>query len=283
MSFNFKYDTKNYKVLAKVPEYPLNVEETSGPLAAIIDLETTGLDYKKDKITEIGIIVFSYDADPSDREFMVRDVISTYAAFNDPGIPITDKITKLTGITDEMVKGQSIDWSYVQDNILSNVDIIICHHAAFDRKFLEAADCIFEVHPFGCTKNDIDWQLRDYGNTKLDYLNFKMGYFYDGHRALNDCWAALNLLVQEPYAMHELLENCRDEYQVYALNAPYAVKDTLRENGFYWNDGTNGKPKAWYKQVYDTDEAVKFLQDNSLASPKIIKIPANRRYSSIGE
>ncbi len=96
---------------------------------------------------------------------------------------------------------KAINWDFVFQ-VLKESHLIICHNAQFDRNFLElqTPEEIKErvtSLPFGCTIKDIDWKERDYESSKLDYLNWKLGYFYDGHRAINDCWATLNLLLQE--------------------------------------------------------------------------------------
>jgi DNA polymerase-3 subunit epsilon len=52
--------------------------------------------------------------------------------FEDLGFSIPPEITNLTGITDEMVAGHSIDDRAVND-LLGRVVLIIAHNAAFDR------------------------------------------------------------------------------------------------------------------------------------------------------
>lgn len=273
----------NYQILKRVPqEHPLNWPfKVSGKHTklAIIDLETTGLDYTKDKITEIGVIVVAFMQDNANNY-----VLDTYQSFNDPGVAISERITELTGITDEMVKGQTIDWWEVE-RLVSNVDYIVCHNSGFDRKFLEATDgdnVTFYGCKFACTKNDIDWSARGYGANKLDYLNWKLGYFYDGHRAINDCWATLNLLVQENGALEEMIKNAsKSTYEVYATDAPYYTKDKLKEAGYRWNDGNNGKPKAWYKVVDDQlKEYYWLLGENICRTTRYYEVNATNRYSS---
>lgn len=283
MTTTFKHHLEpDFQILERVPEYRINKDYNihHGKTVAIIDLETTGLDYAKDKITEIGVI---HAAIVPNMQPIILDV---YQAFNDPGVPISQRITELTGITDEMVKGQAIDWAYVQDEVVRISDLVICHNASFDRKFLEVAGHdnyqVFKEAVFACTKNDIDWLRRGYGASKLDYLNWKLGYFYDAHRAINDCWATLNLLVQEDGALEELLSNTVDQYEVYAVGAPYEKKDELSDNGFYWNNGSNGKPKAWFKITNDELlEDTKHIVIECRGTVKTILVPSNRKYSSV--
>ena len=61
----------------------------------VVDLETTGLDPEKDQIIEIGAIKF-VDGVETDR---IDELI-------DPGLPIPEFITRLTGISDKDVAGK---------------------------------------------------------------------------------------------------------------------------------------------------------------------------------
>ncbi|MBA2651158.1 MAG: hypothetical protein H0U73_02635 [Tatlockia sp.] len=101
--------------------------------------------------------------------------------------------------------------------------------------------------PFACTiKDNIDWKARGFESSKLDYLNFKLGYFYDGHRAINDCWATLNVLIQEDGAFDELKANGRKkETLLSAANAPFDKKDHLKARNYRWADGTGQLSKGW--------------------------------------
>ena len=57
-----------------------------------------------------------------------------YNGFNDPGMPIPEIAQQITGITDEMVQGQSIDVAAVK-KLLSSAALVIAHNARFDRPF----------------------------------------------------------------------------------------------------------------------------------------------------
>jgi DNA polymerase-3 subunit epsilon len=74
-----------------------------------------------------------------------------------------------------------------------------------------------------------------------------LGYFYDGHRAINDCWATLNVLLQEPGAFDELKQKVRKKQTlICAANAPYEKKDFLKNRQYSWDDGTDKLPKSWW-------------------------------------
>ena len=70
-----------------------------------LDLETTGLNTDEDKIIEIAMRVVKIDKN----EGNIISFDSDYTSFQDPGKPIEDKISRITGITDSMVSGHEIN------------------------------------------------------------------------------------------------------------------------------------------------------------------------------
>jgi hypothetical protein len=71
---------------------------------------------------------------------------------------------------------------------------------------------------FACTLEDINWYARGYDPRKLDYLNFKLGYFYEAHRAGVDCDALLNLLLMVPGVFDELRYNAHKKHLYFFSN-----------------------------------------------------------------
>ncbi|MFH7813273.1 hypothetical protein ACH0C8_15255, partial [Acetobacter lovaniensis] len=39
------------------------------------------------------------------------------------------------------------------------------------------------------------------------------------------------------------------EPSIWVENAPFDLKDKLKARGYRWNDGTDGRPKAWFTEV----------------------------------
>jgi DNA polymerase-3 subunit epsilon len=146
-SINNLSNFPNHKILSRVPE---NIPQKSptGKIfkLAIIDLETTGLNPKIDEIIEIGILITSFTNE--DGFIKIDDKINY---LNEPKNPISDEVTKITGITNEDVKGQKIDWDLLRDK-LTAIDLIICHNAYFDRNFMELqlALLILDYNERGC-------------------------------------------------------------------------------------------------------------------------------------
>ena len=67
-----------------------------------------------------------------------------------PNRLIPQAITKLTSITDDMVKGQQINENEVA-SYLKYVDIIIAHNAQFDRTFFEITFPSTPPKAWGCS------------------------------------------------------------------------------------------------------------------------------------
>lgn len=243
---------ENHQVLKRVPEMMLDeaVKNSATTFnALVVDLETMGLNPKADEILEIGILSFAFD-----KANGIIGVTKTYNELQQPSKPIPEEITKITGISDEDVKGKNIDWQHVS-TMLENAHLIICHNSSFDRNFLELQtpkDISEKIKslPFACTLKDIDWQAFGFESSKLDYLNWKLGYFYKGHRALTDCYATYNLLFSFPKAFEALKERVRSkDVLLCASYAPFDKKDLLKERKYRWSDGSGNLPKAWYSTI----------------------------------
>ncbi len=100
----------------------------SGEFVAF-DIETTGLSPKSDRIIEIGAVIFKNG-----------EVLGSFNALVNPGRPIPQKITQLTGIDDSMVAGaDSID--QVLPKFLEFVGgrVLAAHNATFDISFISEA------------------------------------------------------------------------------------------------------------------------------------------------
>lgn len=166
-----------------------------------IDLETTGLNPKRDKIIEIGAVKVLDDK--------IADTFSTLLL---PGRALDDRITQLTGITDEMLK----DAPYIEDvldellNFLEELPLL-GHSVLFDYSFLKKAAVnqkkVFE-------KNAIDTlkiarkHLAALEHRNLDYLCAYYQIPLQAHRALADAEATHRLyrrLAEQFYTKEDAL------------------------------------------------------------------------------
>ena len=94
-----------------------------------LDLETTGVDSKTDRIIEIGAV-----------RFVDGEVDDTFEALVNPGRPIPTDIVHLTGISDaDVAEAPSIDEVLPRIVEFIGDSPIVAHHAPFDTGFLNEA------------------------------------------------------------------------------------------------------------------------------------------------
>jgi DNA polymerase-3 subunit epsilon len=249
---NLLEESGQYKILRRVPERLSNNKWATAPLeriALIIDTETTGLDINVDEIIEIGAIAFSYGAEKG--EFI--GIVDTYAALSQPSASISKKITSLTGISDEMVAGKQIDKETLR-HLIAGSGLIIAHNASFDRPICERYIPAFSEKPWACSATEVPWIEAGFEGAKLSYLLSQSGLFYDGHRALGDCRALLEILIKPlpvigGTALQYLLRSARQaRFRIETSNAFNASRQ-LRARGYRWSGNRGGNRRYWWIEV----------------------------------
>jgi len=284
-----------YKVLEKLqaPDAYQQGSPQTVRLGVVLDTETTGLDTTKDKIIELGFVVFEYDAGTGN----IYSIVHRFAGFEDPKEPLSDIVKQVTGITDDMLTDKVLDEATILQWV-NKADLIIAHNAGFDRPMFERRFPQVTDKNWACTFNDIDWQHENIASLKLDYIAYKLGYFFEGHRAVNDAEATLHLLSKTlpesgKLAMAELLNHAREESRRYfAVGAPFDKKDALKERGYRWladyvYTDNHGKSKkgVWSKAVKQEEISSEetWLKDSIYSGLKTSftynDITANNRYS----
>lgn len=275
---SIKKNPENYKLQERIPLphdnpelYPMELRPKVGDEVKllILDTETMGLDYNTDAIIELGLVVISY----SPSTFEVTSIDGVLSLYEDPLKPIPELITELTGITDEMVSGESFDESEVE-SWFDGIDLVVAHHAQFDRPFVEKRFPNLAGKPWACTIQDIDWKKAGHTSVKLEYLLAAQSYFYEGHRASIDCLAVAWLLYLVPQALCALIFNAEaNSVIVRAYGAPFKVKDDLKKRDYMWNDGSGSLPKHWYKSVKESE-----LENEKQEMLKIYQYQGQTRY-----
>lgn len=212
----------------------------AAPRVLILDTETTGLSHDSDRIIELAMLLVSVDT-ATGRPF---GPVETFEGFEDPGMPIPEVAKQVTGITDEMVRGQRLDDARVQA-LIERADLVVAHNAGFDRPFVEARFPGFAHKPWACSFADIDWKALGAESAKLGALAQDRGWFYDAHRALVDCHALLQVLAS-PLAegagpdggtgLARLMRAAaQPSYRLRAIGAPFESKDLLKARGYRWD------------------------------------------------
>lgn len=155
-------------------DYPVDDE------IIVFDIETTGLNRVNDRITEIGAV-----------KLKNRRIVEEFQTFVNPGIPIPEKITELTKITDEMVSDAPNEKDAVEEFIkFAGNGVLVAHNADFDTSFIKTV----------CERQGIDYKfsfvdtlalcraaMPNLRNHKLDTVakEYNLGSF-NHHRAIDD-------------------------------------------------------------------------------------------------
>lgn len=240
----------DYRVLRRLPDDPRS--EDAGATfrrGLYVDVETTGIDAGSEKIIELAMVLFGYDA-----EGRITGVEASFDQLEDPGRPIPAEIVELTGIRDEDVRGRRIDEGEALD-LITRADLVIAHNARFDRAFLEKRLDVFAEQPWACSAHDVNWRREGLESRKLEFLAYRFGVFYDGHRAVSDCVAGVHVLSRRlprggTTAMQALLDSARRQDVLFrAVGAPFEVKDLLKGRGYRWRPDR----KVWWKEVPEGD------------------------------
>jgi DNA polymerase-3 subunit epsilon len=280
-------ESRDYRVTSRLePQAEYHPPDSSPKLvAAVVDVETTGTNPYCDKIIELGICLFEYDRQTGR---IYRD-LGSWEWLEDPEFPIPPEITKITGITDAMVAGHRIDERAVHD-LLGRVVLVIAHNADFDRRFLEKRVPVFAEKHWAYSRFDIDWKAEGIRSSALEFVAYSLGFFHDAHRASSDCRATVHVLAQAlpgtgRLVLQALLEQARlPTWRLWARDAAIEKKDALKARGYAWSPGEFGRPKCWYRDVQDADEAaeVSWLRANVMEPDQAVwalRITARDRYS----
>lgn len=270
--------SNEYRVIRKYikPEFynDEGISSNTKRIGVFLDVESTGLSYSNNKLIELGMVKFEYTEDG--RIFRLLDEFNGY---QDPKVSIPEHITKLTGITNDMVAGQHIDERKVTD-YLHEIDLVIAHNALFDRAFFETTFPNTPPKAWACSMSDIHWKDEDISSFKLEYIAYRYNFFYEGHRAIVDCLAGIHILSQTLHVSKELvLKSLLDNslqlrFLLWAVNSPYDCKELLKERGYRWMTRADNDIKAWCIESPEDEVSaeIKYLRSDIYKKPFDIPI-----------
>ena len=225
-----------------------------------LDLETTGSNKETSKIIEFAGKLTAIDKNNGE----LIGIIDSYQSFNDPEEPISQEITRITGITDEDVEGHSLNWGIISQ-IMHDADIIVAHNASFDRAFMDRYLPLSKDKVWVCSVNDINWTERGFNARGQEILCIWHGFYYESHRAMYDVDALIHLVTydvkEQNKASLELIANStKSSYQIAAINSPYETKDLLKSRKYRWNPTR----KYWWKNIFleDLESEKEWMADN---------------------
>lgn len=243
-------------------QFPVLLSEPSDDdrYLILLDTETTGVDKMNDGIIELGMLAVRFNPHTG-RLVMLSD---KYSALEDCGVPISPESQAIHGISQEEVAGKSFDDAKIAQ-WMAPADLVIAHNAGFDRVFFDRRFPQLSNKAWACSFFEMAWREAGYESGKLEYLLYRNGYFYSGHRALTDCFAIAWLFHLQPDLLKGLLvKSATPTVTVRAFGAPFDAKDALKARGYRFDDGRfSGANKHWWKEISEADLAAErdFLDD----------------------
>ena len=147
----------------------------------VFDLETTGLDPKLSRIIEIGAL-----------KYRNNELVEELSILVNPGCPIPDIITAITGIDDDTVK-DAISIEEALPKFIAFIEDLplVAHNSRFDLSFIEENILELGLPMIKNTNIDTVYLARKYiknvYNHKLETLKDYFGLTYSSHRSIEDC------------------------------------------------------------------------------------------------
>ena len=167
------YGVEAYLAPDKVPAVSNPKGQDLDTTYCVLDLETTGLSFRTEKITEIGI-----------KKKKNGEVIDQFECFVNPEKPIPQRVVEVTNITDDMVKdAETIDKVLPKVMEFVGDSVLVAHNADFDIGFLK-----YNAKQLGLSfENTYLDTLKLAKELFPDYKKYKLGIeVLVAHRALDD-------------------------------------------------------------------------------------------------
>jgi len=194
-----------------------------------VDLETTGLDHRLDKITEIGAV-----------KYESGQFVDKYSTLINPGIPIPAEITELTHIDDKMVADAPSIEDVLPDleEFLGEYPLIVGQNVTFDISFLKNhlsskyIEYLDEYYLDTAALARMVWPgLKTFG---LAFLSKMIGVENSqAHRALSDAEVTAEVYLRELSALSKMPENIKNAAVglIIGQNARASALQALNESG----------------------------------------------------
>ena len=155
----------------------------------VADIETTGFSPVSEAITEIGAV-----------RIIDGKIIETFSTFVDPERPIPPRITQITGITEQMVKGApKQDEALRQFKAFAGSACIVAHNASFDMSFFRSGGARYGIrfeNPVLDTLTLSRCLLSENKRHDLKTVARHFNISLNHHRALNDAEATAEALLR---------------------------------------------------------------------------------------
>lgn len=264
------------------PVAPLATTALIGPDLArrpnyigVVDCEATSIDPQTAEVIDLAVCVLEID-----RAGVITGVAELKQSLRDPGIPIPQEVTRLTGISDGDVAGiqfDAEDWTH----LFSQCDLLVAHNAAYDAVVLERLLPGIRRSDWACSMSEIDWADLGFDGRSLGYLLTQIGFYNKGHRAMADVTSLVHLLSWQAPDGRCLLAHLRDRSdrvttRVEARGAPFSKKDLLKARGYKWH----ASRRVWWADIEEDalEEEKRWLLDDVRCKPSLQLLTSRQRH-----
>lgn len=213
-----------------------------------IDVETTGLDCKTDRVIEVGCCLWDWEQ---------RLPLALYSSLVIPEREIPEEITALTGITKEHVD----EFGRPEEKVLESVgellveaDYFMAHNAPFDRGFIDTAAerqgmTPYFDRPWLDSRMDIVFP-KEVSTRQLNYLAAEAGFINPWkHRAIFDVMTMLKLA--STYDLGAIIARSKEPLLYVQALVSFDEKEKAKELQFRWY----APQKIWWREYKSSDFA----------------------------
>lgn len=197
----------------------------------VLDVETTGLSAKYDKIIEIGILKVKNDK-----------VVDTYECLVNPGIELDNYITQLTGITNEMLS-TAPKIEEIKDDVKKFIGnaLIVGHNTFFDKNFIQTGFNEELENEYIDTLQFARKLYPELSHHSLDYLSNYLKLSKNGHRVIVDCTTTKELfehikkeMLRRKLTINEMWKKKKSHtHKSYKIDDIIATHEIDEDNFFY--------------------------------------------------
>jgi len=271
------FDNKNSKVeIVKMPA-DLQVatrEQEEGDLGVIFcNIITTSINSEQGEVLRINLKP-CYIGKNDGKLSKVRKPVSF---FNVVTSDISNEEKKFVDFDLEEKLGSSIDWSLVK-SLFEKADLVVAHNASFVRPWIDKHVGDNEI-VWGCTLDHVDWSSKGFPSRNLESLAVFSGYYYDFSSSVDSLNSVVNCLNKNSVLGEFINRALTPDLQVFAANAPFELKDLLKERRYRWNPDFS----CWWLPLEDKahgdSESEWLIKNVPGTEPQIFEIDSKFRFS----